>query len=485
MRMGKGSLLDLYRPTYVRTLVYMMQSTEYQADTYLHWYWRTGSFATVMYRRHLIMSRPARALLLILWLWIGLQLAAGAWLLVRAFQLHEIAWYTAGLAVAVSYPLVVAHGAVVPLLLGRWLVVGPRQRQAIRRSAEIFARHPGIRVAIAGSYGKTSMKELLATVLGSGLVVAASPGNRNVPIAHAAFAASLQGDEDVLLVECGEAQPGDITRFVHQLQPTHGIITGLAPAHLDGYKSLAAAGRDIFSLALAVPKGQLYVNGDSSETKPFLDKHMQTYGHQGALGWNVSKVKVGVRGTSFVMSKAGDRSRQHHVHSPLLGRHQVGPLVFAAALAMELGVDDGTVMAAIARAAAFEHRMQPYQQHGAWIIDDTYNGNLEGVKAGTALLAELPAKRKWYVTPGLVEQGRESQANNRQVGELVAAAKPDIVVLMRNSAEPSIRSGLEAAGFKGDIRTEHDPLAFYTNLQHFVAAGDVVLMQNDWTDNYA
>ena len=71
------------------------------------------------------------------------------------------------------------------------------------------------------------------------------------------------------------------------------------------------------------------------------------------------------------------------------------------------------------------------------------------------------------------------------MGGLIAAAHPDIVVLMRNSATDHILAGLKQDAFAGEVLVEDDPLGFYVNLQAFVAAGDVVLMQNDWTDNYA
>jgi UDP-N-acetylmuramyl pentapeptide synthase len=129
--------------------------------------------------------------------------------------------------------------------------------------------------------------------------------------------------------------------------------------------------------------------------------------------------------------------------------------------------------------------MQPYQLQGAWVIDDTYNGNLEGIRAGTVLLAELPAKRKIYVTPGLVDQGAEKERVHKEVGRLISEAQPDMVVLMRNSVTGYIEEGLKAGGYSGEVRIETQPLEFYTNLSHFVATGDVVVMQNDWTDNYA
>ncbi len=128
--------------------------------------------------------------------------------------------------------------------------------------------------------------------------------------------------------------------------------------------------------------------------------------------------------------------------------------------------------------------MQPYQLAGAWIVDDTYNGNLEGIRAGTQLLAELDARRKIYVSPGLVDQGEETEHVHFEMGQLIAVAKPDLVVLMQNSVTQYIETGLKQARFKGELQIETNPLEFYTNLTHFVATGDLVVMQNDWTDNY-
>ena len=71
------------------------------------------------------------------------------------------------------------------------------------------------------------------------------------------------------------------------------------------------------------------------------------------------------------------------------------------------------------------------------------------------------------------------------MGEYIATAKPDIVVLMSNSATGYIKDGLKEAGFKGEVQEVKDPLTFYKSLDLFVAEGDLVLMQNDWTDNYA
>lgn len=474
--------ISLYRPSYPAALVYMLQSSEYKVPAYLAWYWRTTNFNGVMHRRSLDRTKAARLLLLAVRIGIGLQISVGLALIVTGFTRQQPLLAISGLITLASYPVLWAHLSIVPLYMGRLLISGPAEKRLIAESAITFAKHPGAKIAVVGSYGKTTMKELLATVLAEGLNVAATPANKNVSSSHAYFGRKLTGTEDVLIIEYGEGAPGDVARFAAITAPTHAVITGLAPAHLDQYKTLAAAGQDIFSVAGYLHDQQVYVNDESPELLPLIKPAYARFNAAGALGWKVKNVTVTLQGTSFSLVK-GRHSLT--LKSGLVGRHQIGFLSLVAGLGIQLGLTPEQVQAGVAKTRPFEHRMQPYQLGGAWIIDDTYNGNLEGLRAGTQLLAELPARRKIYVTPGLVDQGAETERVHVAAGRLIAAAKPDIVVLMKNSVTDFIVLGLREAAFAGDLRLESDPLDFYTNLNHFVAAGDIVLMQNDWTDNYS
>jgi UDP-N-acetylmuramoyl-tripeptide--D-alanyl-D-alanine ligase len=476
---GLISLYSWHLPT---ALIYMLQNTEYYIRPYLKWFWHTTHFERVMYRRTLERTRAARLLLLAIQLGMLAQIAAGI-LLIYLWWFNGLTGGLAfGIGLIVAYPIVWAHLVAVPLALGRVFIVRPRHARAIRASRKVFDDFKGVKIAVAGSYGKTSMKELLLAVLSKGKKVAATPANKNVSISHAIFARKLHGDEDILIIEYGESQPGDVTRFASITKPTHAVITGVAPAHLDRYKTLERVGRDIFSVGDTVPAEHVYVNGESPDALQFVQPDQQLYGEKNVLGWKISGVRVNLDGTRFVMQRGKDRLE---LSSALLGRHQVGPLALVAALAHELGLTNKQIKDGVAETKPFEHRMEPYQLSGAWIIDDTYNGNIEGVRVGTALLKELPAKRRIYVTPGLVDQGNDTAKIHEQMGQLIAAAKPDMVVLMQHSVTPHIQKGLEAGGYLGELLLETDPLNFYLNLKLFVATGDIVMMQNDWPDNYS
>jgi UDP-N-acetylmuramoyl-tripeptide--D-alanyl-D-alanine ligase len=427
------------------------------------------------------MTRSAKLLLSFVQLGMLLQLIAAVGVFIMGTSQNNTSMVLVGIALLLGIPGLWGHAVVLPLLLGRIIITQPSHRLQIKRSHKVFSHHKALKIAVAGSYGKTTMKEMLATVLASGKKVAATPANLNVAISHARFAKNLNGNEEVLIIEYGEGAPGDVKRFAKATKPNIGIITGLAPAHLDKYKTLKRAGEDIFSLSKFVKDDDIYVNEESEAVKSFIKPGFKLYSADKAAGWSVQNIKISLNGTSFEIKKGRQTLK---LKSQLLGRHQVGPLALVAALAYKLGLSAKQIETGIAKIEPFEHRMQLRHLSGASVVDDTYNGNIDGMKAGLDLLKELPAKRKIYITPGLVDQGAESGRIHQELGKLIARVNPDIVVLMQYSVTADIQKGLKTGNYKGRLILEDDPLNFYNNLEQFVAAGDLVVMQNDWPDQY-
>ena len=464
--------LSYYHPKLPIFLAYMLQQVEYNPRKFFKWASKAPDLTKVMHRQKLVWTLKAYILVIIIYFLFCFYLFLGVvYLLLSPLTGLFALFITPFMVVLLTYMIV----------LTGWLYYEePRRNRLIKQASKKFKNHPGIKIAIEGSYGKTSMKELLATVLGEAKSVAATPGNKNVPVSHAAWVKKLSGKEDILLIEYGEGAPGDIAKLAKLSQPDYAIITGLAPNHLDEYKNLDAVAADLLSIKEYVKPSNVFVN-DSSFTGHDLSG-LSAFSANEVLSWKIKSVKVGYEGTSFEMHK---KQKTIEVSSGLIGRHQVAPLALAAALAYELGLKITDIEAGLAKTTPFEHRMQPRQQGGAWIIDDTYNGSLEGIKAGLDLLSELPAKRKIYITPGLVDQGEETERVHLEIGKKISQVKPDKLVLMQNSVTQFIVKGLEEGGYRGDLQIEVDPLEFYTNLEHMVAAGDLVVMQNDWTDNYS
>ena len=458
----------------------MLQNTEYRLGNYLKWLHRTTDFSIVMKRRQLDMTKKVRLLLAVLRviaLVLFLAVVAG---MVLTVITNDYVWAIYSALLILLAPHILSYGILIPLFVGWLFIQKPRERAMISRARKTLSEHAGYRIAIAGSFGKTTAKEILLAVLSEGKKVAATPGNMNTAIGISRFIQKLNGDEDVLIFELGEEKVGDVRRLSRLTRPQAGIITGINEAHLASFKSLENTVSTIFELADFVEGPKLFVNGESQLVKKHKKADQIVFDRKSVHGWKVSNATTAVSGTEFTLSKA-DVSIQ--AQTSLVGLHTVGITAAVMVIAYELGLTVKEIEQGLRNVKAFEHRMEPRPLHGAWLIDDTYNGNSEGVQAGLAFLKTVDAKRRIYVTPGLVEQGDKTESVHEMIGE-TAASSADIVVLMQNSTTEFIKKGLKRKKFKGQLIEVDDPLEFYSNLEHFIAAGDVVLMQNDWTDNY-
>lgn len=469
-----------YLPVYPKALVYMLQNTEYRIGKYLKWLHRTTDFRSVMKRRSLDATKKATLLLVSLRLVMYMIFLVASVGIIYSFVTQEYLWLVVSLVLVFLTPYILSYGILIVLLVGWLFIQIPQQRTLTARARKVLENHQGYRIAIAGSYGKTTAKEVLKTILSEGKRVAATPGNMNTAIGISRFVQDLNGDEQVLIFELGEEKVGDIRRLSRLVRPELGIITGINEAHLDSFKTLKNTASTIFELADFVDPSNLYVNEESPLVKKYKPTQCVIFDGKSVNGWRVSEASTAVSGTEFTLSKA---NVEIHAQTSLIGLHTIGVTAAAMVIAHELGVSVAQIEQGLRNVRAFEHRMEPRPLHGAWIIDDTYNGNSEGIQAGLAFLKTVEAKRRMYVTPGLVEQGSETQAVHEKIGEL-AAHSADVVVLMENSVTQFIKNGLKRKKFKGQLIEVDDPLEFYTNIEHFIAAGDVVLMQNDWTDNY-
>lgn len=469
------NFFTFYYPKTPYVLVYMLQQVEYEGGQFLSWANRLPDYRRVMRRKKLVMTRMAQLLLLLSY---GAVLA---WVAALIWLVKEMQIVIAALLLGWGPLLLVSFLAVV-CALGK-ILLSAKRKKILKQASEKMATHPGIKIAILGSFGKTTAKEMLATVLSEGKKVAYTPGNMNVDISHARWIMRrIQGDEDVVIFEFGEFRPGDIAAFSKLSHPDIAIVTGYAPNHLDSYKTPENLKNDLVSIEQFVKPEHIYVSEQAAAHLPFSSDKIQTFGMEQIAGWQVSRVSTGFDGTKLTLKKD---KKSLSLHSQLLGEHLIPIIGMGAVLAKDIGLKEEEITGGIAKTVPYDHRLQPTAVSGAWVIDDTYNGNIEGIRMGLKLLADLPGKRKIYVTPGLVEQGKETEAVHNELGKLIAVAAPDKVVLMSNSVSSIIERSLQHNGFTGELQIVDDPLEFYTNMQYELAAGDVVLMQNDWTDNYA
>ncbi|PIR47744.1 hypothetical protein COV06_01995 [Candidatus Uhrbacteria bacterium CG10_big_fil_rev_8_21_14_0_10_50_16] len=473
------SFLSRYRPRFLRSLVYMLQATEYNIGDYINWLHRTRDFSKVEKRKQLKQSHKALALL-----YLGRLLWLALILLGTSLSVYgsAIATKLLGILVLMLSPFLLAYIITIPLFILKLFVQKPIEALIIWRATQTMARHKGVKIAIAGSYGKTSMREMLHTVLSEGKHVAAPPHSYNTPLGVSAFVKTLKGDEKVLIFELGEYYPGDVAKLCKIVQPDIGVITGINEAHLQKFKTLKQTAKTIFELAEALPSQPVYINGESQIACTYAKESHILYDQNGIGSWHVHNPATDLSGTSFTLTKD---DQQIKLKSKLLGMHQIGPLVAAVDIAHKLGLTNEHIQSGVANTKPFEHRLEPrVDESGITTLDDSYNGNPDGVRVVIDFLKTLKGRR-FYVTPGLVEMGSRSKEVHMKIGHQLASAKIERVVLISNSVTPYIEQGLREANYKGEIIWFDDALKAYATLPSMTVKGDIILLQNDWPDQYA
>jgi UDP-N-acetylmuramoyl-tripeptide--D-alanyl-D-alanine ligase len=213
---------------------------------------------------------------------------------------------------------------------------------------------------------------------------------------------------------------------------------------------------------------------------------VRTYGLEtadGAPDVTAVDIRTSTRGTEFTVRAAGHGEARFV--SPLLGRHNVANVLGATAVALELGLTLPEIAAAAERLEPVPHRLQLIPgSGGVTVIDDAYNSNPAGARAALAVLAEFPG-RKVLVTPGMVELGELEAERHADFGR-EAAAVCDWIILVGRKRTADIAAGAQVAGFPAErLFVVSDLKEATAQLGRLVAAGDVVLFENDLPDQYS
>ncbi|MDP3769895.1 MAG: UDP-N-acetylmuramoyl-tripeptide--D-alanyl-D-alanine ligase [Candidatus Sungbacteria bacterium] len=471
--------LSHYHPRYVRSLIYMLQQSEYDVRDYLRWYRRVEDFSHVERRKQLVKTLKALLLLFVGWLMVASMIATGIVFLLNDRTVLRFIIFVIWI-IAVPYLLAYIIPVFVFLIkLGQ----KPIEYILIFRAKKKLRGHKGFKIAIAGSFGKTSMREILKTVLAEEKKVAAPPQSYNTPLSICKFIDGLQGDEEILIFELGEYYPGDVRKLCNLIQPDIGVITGVNEAHLQKFKNLERTARTIFELSDFLGEKPVFINGENEKARMYtLPRHI-IYTRKGAGNIKVMHPYTDLAGIIFTLDIHG---HEMNMRSSLLGLHQVGPLVAAANIAYRLGVSFDAIQKGLNKTKPFDHRLEPKTDaHGVITLDDSYNGNPDGVKAVIEFLASFKGHRRIYVTPGLVEMGSRMQEVHREIGRELASAGIERIILIKNSVTPYIDQGLKESGYAGEIVWFDDGLSALAALPHLTVSGDIVLLQNDWPDQYA
>jgi UDP-N-acetylmuramoyl-tripeptide--D-alanyl-D-alanine ligase len=428
------------------------------------------------------------------------RLLAG-WLVSNLVVGSLVGWTVVSRLHLLPAPVVAAAVVVLVLSVGNWplvslanLMLYPVEasfRQYYLRDARARLRQyqPTV-VGVAGSYGKTSTKTILAQLLATRYPTLATPRSFNTPMGLCRVVRDqLQPEHRFFIAELGAYERGEIRQLCKLVRPTIGVLTAVGPEHLERFGSIDHVIEAEFEIIEALPHDGIAIfNGDDEICRELASRapcRRIVVGGPPAPDREIWAEDLSTSADGIRFTICHQDGRRAGVVTRLLGRHSVTNILAASAAALACGSALESLPAAIEALTPIEHRLQLIpNDNGVVVIDDTYNSNPRGAAAALETLAHFQGGRRYLVTPGMVELAELQDVAHLDFGRQ-AAAVCDAVILVGPRRTRAIAAGLSGAGFAADRVIVTKTLDEATeHLRRLLRPGDAVLFENDLPDNY-
>ncbi len=393
------------------------------------------------------------------------------------FDGHE---FLAEVAKKGAAAVLVEKGRALPSLPDCAVIRVANPRQAYGQVSAAYRKQFSLPViAVGGSNGKTSTKELIAAVLRQKLNTLWSEASFNNDVGVPATLLRLEQKHQAAVVEVGTNHPGELAALMKLIQPEFGVITNIGREHLEFFGDLAGVAQEEGALAEALAAtGKLFLNGDSVWTEVIAQRAQATVvrvGFAPTCEWRARNVKLDKNGAMFSV-EAPRKEFSGSYRIGLLGRHQVGNALFAIALGAELGLSRKEIERGLAECVPAKMRLQLYEAAGVRVLDDAYNANADSMLAALQVLQELPCKgRRVAVLGDMAELGAHSESAHAEVGRLAAELGVEQLIAVGKMAG-TMAQAARGAGLSRVIELA-DAEAAATAIKSFLKAGDTVLLK--------
>jgi UDP-N-acetylmuramoyl-tripeptide--D-alanyl-D-alanine ligase len=331
-------------------------------------------------------------------------------------------------------------------------------------------------IAITGSMGKTTTKEAMAHLLAIKYRVHRTKGNFNNHFGLPLGLLTLEPEYDLAVVEMGMSHAGEISALARIALPNEGVVTNVAPVHLESFDSVAGVARAKYELIESLPHGGTAVlNADDEYVSQFgrdFKGKVVMFGLRSTADVRAENIEVlGPEGTRFDL--VSHEVRQS-VRSPLLGKHNVYNLLAAAAVALEHGITPSEIEAGLPSLQPADKRGQVVQVGNITVLYDCYNSSPRALMAAVDTLAAMPARRRVVVAGEMLELGSTGEELHRECGHYVAGRKLDFLLGVRGLAKAMVDAACEAGMTAKFVATPEEAGEW---LAHEARDGDVVLLK--------
>lgn len=449
--------------------LYMLQLVNYELDRYFPLLWNKGFyFPAQSLRKSIVWTAKSKGIFAL-----ALILTAAA---VYLGFTQSIIWAVLILMFCLLFMPLIYSLIVILIWPFDYLAKGSVINQAKQKVRSSKAKVIGI----AGSYGKTTMKNVIGAVLSKNLNTIVTPDSVNTPVGISRWInQNLKSDTEVVIVEMGEHYRGDIKYLCQITPPDFAVVTGINEAHLERLKNIEGAIATIFEvLEFAKKDAVILLNKNDKNVNQNYSRFLKK---QKPLFFS-TEVKAKFNQEELVWQ--ADLLCLKNIKIPLLGKYAIADAGCAIQIAKKLSLTNEQIKAGLAEIKPVEHRLQPIKgAGGVLVIDDSYNGNPDGAKEAIETLKRFTG-RKFYITPGLVETGNKAEEVHKQIGHQLAKVA-DKVMLIKNSVTPYIAEGLKEQKFaESDVIWFDSAPEAHQSLGNYLKEGDIILFQNDWSDEY-
>ncbi len=334
-------------------------------------------------------------------------------------------------------------------------------------------------IAVGGSNGKTTTKELIAAVLRQKLATLWSEASFNNAIGVPATLLRLESAHGAAVIEVGTNHPGELAPLVAMIAPRFGVITNIGREHLEFFGDLAGVAAEEGGMADWLPAdGTLLVNGDNEWSAGLVQRTQAKVirvGLHPGNDWRARALQLEKSGMRFQVD-APNAAWSGEYQINLFGRHQVQNALFALAVGAELGLNRAELARGLAECQAAKMRLQVWDVSGVRVLDDAYNANADSMLAALQVLQELPCKgRRVAVLGDMAELGAHSESAHAEVGRRVAELGIGQLIAVGKMAGVMGQAARDA-GLKRVIELG-DAEAAVATLKSFLKAGDTVLLK--------
>jgi UDP-N-acetylmuramoyl-tripeptide--D-alanyl-D-alanine ligase len=353
-------------------------------------------------------------------------------------------------------------------------------RQALGRLAAKYRNEFTMPVvAVGGSNGKTTVKNLIAAVLRQQVAAVWSEASFNNDIGVPLTLLRLDKSHQAAVVEVGTNHPGEMSPLLKMIRPRYGVITSIGREHLEFFGDMEGVAREEGMLAECLPPdGTLFVNGDDEWAKDFASRtraKVVRVGFGEGNDWRAGNVRLGRQGTLFRL-ESSRKGFAGEYRLKLLGRHQVVNALFAAAVGEELGVGRPAVRDGLAECEPARMRLELWETGGVCILDDAYNANADSTLVALQVLNELPCKgRRVAVLGDMAELGAQTEASHAEVGR--ATAELGVGQLFAVGKMASVTAQAARDGGLNRVIEFADVESAAPALKTFLKTGDLVLLK--------